>query len=381
MFLSSRGVWATTYATNYYDNGYDIPDSNQLAVVEELISEFLEDTNDMDCSDFNNSLIAIGDAITALSASGGCGCGSGDAGSDEPPGSTQTVDPPGTPGGTVPPGFLDLAEYETYKCDVASWIVDQLRADVVFWQLGTVSTMTLTIFISLLVTPVPGARVAALLFAVVALSGLGASVFTVFLAAIDNHRDDLVCALYEATDVATAASDYNAAFDTAVDAETSDLAFRFAIKSVFDLMTSNSVINKLFDKDVYTSFGSGDCTGCGIAQWWTAMYGTPLGWGADWVEVQATLAGGIWFLGISDIQQCPTVWEINATVIGGSYTNASTIWDTVAEPCPADADALTGGDPGLWNRKWSNHFYGPHVDVSAVQWRSATSFSLRIVKS
>ncbi|MEE9365784.1 MAG: hypothetical protein V3W44_03760, partial [Dehalococcoidales bacterium] len=233
--IRERGFWRTTYAVSRSASGYTIPNDSEFVVIERKLAEFLEGTNEVEMC--NQTLIdALSSIATASAAGGGCGCGSGDAGSENPEPSSQQVDPPGTPGGTVPPGFDDLAEYETYKCDVANWIVDQMRADVVWWSNASISTMTLAIFIGLMLLPVPGARVVALLAAVVGLSGLGASVFVEFLQAIDDGRDDIVCALYNAENATDALADYITEMETAIDTATADTVFRYAIKMAFNLM-------------------------------------------------------------------------------------------------------------------------------------------------
>lgn len=380
-FLLTRGLWPTTYAVNYGNDGYDLPTLVQMDLVEELISEFLEDTNDMDCTDFANSLTAIRDAISALSSGAGCGCGSGDAGSDDPPASGQTVDPPGTPGGTVPPGFADLAEYEDYKCDVADWIVQSMRSDIFWMSAATIGTMPLVVFAGLLITPVPGARVAALLFAVIALSGLAAGVFTSFLNAIDNNASALKCALYEATDVSDAKTDFESTFDTAVDAETADLAWRFAIKSVFDLFVSNHNINKLFVKDEFTSFPAATCTDCGVPQWWDTSYGTLIDYGSDWADFETLQVGNDWWVGCGVQGDCPTNKTYNLSVVNGAWTNPSqAINATFVEQCPHDLGAGGGGDPGLWDVSYTTFNGGPHTGV-ICQVRSDSKITVRFTRS
>ncbi len=378
ILVSTRALWPTTYATAYFDNGYDIPSAAQLAVVEELISEFLEDTNDMDCTDFASALSAISDAINAQSAASGCGCGSGDAGSDDEAESTEEVGDIGDPGGDFPDGFGSRAEYETYKCNVADWLITSLRADVVWWAAAAFGAMSLTVFGALMITPIPGARLVALLAAVVGMTGIGGGIMTSFLSVIDDNWDDLICALWEATDASVAKADLIQVFEDGVDTETANTLWRYAIKSAFALMLSNHNINKLFVLDSFTEFGTGDCTGCGLAQWWDGHLGNVIAWGSDWVDLQTVnMSPGYW-AGIyyEDPSCTDRTWDI--TVITGTYAGTSLNNDTVLEECAGgvDANASTGGDKGNWDYGWANLNVGPHVGV-ALQVRSANIITLR----
>ena len=282
ILLETRGMWPTSYATNWFNDGYDIPDDTQLATVEELISEFLEDTNRMDCTDFNNSLIAIGNAINAMASTGGCGCGSGGAGGDDDGQSGQSVDPPGTPGGTYPPGFANQAEYEAYKCDVAAWLVDSLRADILTFTVVDISALTVALIAGLLILPVPGARIAALLVAIIAFTSLGASFGTNFLAAIDNNRDALICALYEAIDAGEARSDFLTEFETAIDSETTDLVMRYSAKQIVDILINYVAVNKLFDEDEFTTFPSATCACCVLIKTNWGTTSDQITWNSEW---------------------------------------------------------------------------------------------------
>ena len=276
VFLSQRGMWATSYSVAYHDDGYDVPTDVQLAVVEELISEFLEDTAQMDCSDFLASLDAIGTAIEALrSGSGGCGCGSSGSGAEEETATSETVDPPGTPGGSYPAGFSTIGQYETYKCAVATWVVDGLATQASIWAGVDLTAATLAVFVGLMILPVPGSRLIALLAAVLALTGLGAGVLTDLISAINNNRDDLICSLFEAEDVSGAQSAFETAMDASIDGESADVVWRFAVKQVYKLLVSNDIYNKLFIKDAYTDFGTGDCSSCTQTPIGTIVWGDP----------------------------------------------------------------------------------------------------------
>lgn len=263
--LVERGLWPTTYAVDFFDNYYLLPDTTQLATIESHIAEFLERTNDdmALCDEIVTQLDRMTTAIT--SAGGSCtDCGSYDAGATEPLPSTENTGEPGNHTGDPPVEFNTWAEYDTYKCEVANWIVSNQQTDVTFFATGDIAAMAVTVFAALLVSPVPGARVIALLAAVIGILGISLGILTTWGNVLANNYDELVCALYEAPDAEGAYTTFLAIFDAGVDAETSDSLFRYLIKEAEALLFSYAAVNKLFEADLFTDFGtpSNNCSTC-----------------------------------------------------------------------------------------------------------------------
>ncbi|MEE9365790.1 MAG: hypothetical protein V3W44_03790, partial [Dehalococcoidales bacterium] len=150
-----------------------------------------------------------------------------------------------------------------------------------------------------------------------------------------------------------ALADYITEMETAIDTATADTVFRYAIKMAFNLMTSNFVINKLFVEDAFTDFGTGDCTDCGVAQWWDSHLGTPVAWGSDWVDMLTVSKTPGYWAGIvyNTLVDVDLEWEIVGTpaYVGTTLTN-----DTVWENYVPDVGAAAGGDPGSWDNGEAN---------------------------
>src|SRR3989337_2033864 len=62
--LRDRGLWRTTYAKDQDDIGYTIPTEEEFKPIEDMISEFLWETNEMRCQDLINALNGIAASIS-----------------------------------------------------------------------------------------------------------------------------------------------------------------------------------------------------------------------------------------------------------------------------------------------------------------------------
>ena len=265
--LASRGVWPTTYALDYDDSGYTPIGSAEIHLVDQLVSEFLGGTATMNCDDFLTQLTAIGQSILGLSTGTGCGCGSGGAPGASPPLSPVDVGLPGEHVGPPPDGFASWTEYETYKCDVAKWLIQQVDADLTWMLSADLVGITATGLAIALITPVPFDEVIILvgLIAAIIAQGAMASALTDMIAAIDDDFSEIMCAMYEAETATEAQTDLGTAIDTAVDGESSD-PWAGLMKSVLKTMFGSHNLNKLFVRDNSLAdsdwLPSGNCSGC-----------------------------------------------------------------------------------------------------------------------
>ena len=262
VLVESYGRRRANWVTAHYPGGYTDIDDAQLDVIDAGISLFLSETDDMSfCDDIVTQLANIATAIAAS----GCGCGAGGAGSTtEPPATPDLGLPPGQTG-TTPEGFSTWAEYNTYKCDMIEYIIQQIEADIAWWQSANFATLALSAFVAALVTPVPGDEIIALLgfLAALALQGVQAAALAALDDAVTNSRANLVCALYYADTATASKSNVDAAIDDAIDAETSAI-YAGLLKSILKSMFNQTLINHLYVRwdEKADVLPTGTCTTC-----------------------------------------------------------------------------------------------------------------------
>ena len=267
VLIRSYGLRYANWVTAYSEAGYYEPTQAEMDVIDAKISEFLEETNDMStCNDF---VTALQDIAAAISSGSGCGCGAAGAGETEPPPSTEQPGEPDNPqpGDSVPDGFADYAEYNTYKCNVAEWIVQQVETDLSWWSTASFSTLALSAFIAALVTPIPGDEIVIMLgwLASLAIQGVAAAAVTEMQDAVSNNRDDIICALYTGTDASSSQSQVGSEISSGIDAETSAIyapLLKSILESMFGLTNINRMYNKWSEKIPSLPTGSCDCGVC-----------------------------------------------------------------------------------------------------------------------
>lgn len=340
--LAERGSWAVTYAVNYYNNGYDVPNSLQMADIRDRIAEFLEGTNDMaNCSDFNSSLLAIASAINGLSS--GCCNGTGGAGTSQPaPDTAEGIGYPGLHTGPAPEGFTDWAEYDTYKCDMATKIAEDIIKDVT-WIAGSAAvTAWLPVLATTLLTPVPFDDLVAIagLLAAIAVDSTVAIVFGAALIELNAAKDDLICALYWAGDSATSRANAVGIIDSEI---TNSLAAS-AIKQMLGYYTINDLYsNNQAERD--KGLPVGDCSGCGLVV--DLLYGTVVDPMAQPWEFDFQLAASAWRLTIRLNQPVDITWSDVVGQVNAGFPSSS---DFQIGTCPEAPGACSGGTYwDLWN--------------------------------
>jgi hypothetical protein len=168
----------------------------------------------------NAMLLRIAEAVEALAARECCpttiGGGSAGAGLEEGPPSDITSteeDRLGDP----PAGFADWEEYDTYKCDMAYFIINQMIADI--------ATATLLAATYTSATALAGALVAALFTPIgwaimIGLAGLALSLFllgvevSLLTTFLEDNKDELVCCMLDGSDVANSITEFGNCIDS-----------------------------------------------------------------------------------------------------------------------------------------------------------------------
>jgi hypothetical protein len=218
------------------------------------------------CADLTAVLESLAEQLSGTSASS-CGCGSGGAGGTDAPQSTTDTGDIFNPTGPPPDGFATWEEYQDYKCDVATWIVDQALADVQWLQTVNLVGLAAAGLAGGLLTPIPGDEIVALV-AFLGATLVALSYETVVLQewedTLQDARDDLICALYSSNDSSAAQANYTDVRNTEIDTQTADPVAQQLIRLLADFWQPNGNFNKLFEKDEYLNLTgiTGDCSGC-----------------------------------------------------------------------------------------------------------------------
>lgn len=238
--------------------------------VNEVIEAFQLETSG-DNVEIANALNNIAQAILAQvqCCDGPTNTGTGGASGQE------TAPSGGVDNGTNPPNttnFATYGEYETYKCNIANYIVDNADASAntmqtLSWNsiLALPIAELIVVLAASLATPIPGDEIVAMAAILALWGGAFQPVFDNLELAIDNHRQDLVCALFTASDVAEAKSNFRTELDLAIDAESTPGGLLNTVtKGVSRIFISTDNLNKLFTQDdsVVWPTGSIDCSVC-----------------------------------------------------------------------------------------------------------------------
>lgn len=268
------GYWRSRYyyrdpitgeAQTLTDEEYD-----QITDVVDLALTELQMTG---CSDITDALTSLTNAVTATGQASGCCDNYGSIPSAEAdPGDPETE--------TVPEGFSGTwSEYQTYKCSAANAIADDVIASLDNMQtMGGVgaalgdAALAAFLSISLLggvligvmaVGFSAGAAAAIVLGALITLIIGNSAQFALFADLSDDlqsDRDDLVCVLFNSTDVAVAMADLTAFVLARADVSE---PFYGAVEALLSGVINADMLNPLFVEDAsYEGYG-GDCDGCG----------------------------------------------------------------------------------------------------------------------
>lgn len=258
----SRGLWRTSYAYDgtVTDVGYEMPTSDEFTQIESIVGEGVIDM--ASCDDIVTAL----ESLVATTASQNCGCGS-NGGPEVSP--DVLVDDTGdiTSGtGTPPDGYATWAQYQQAKCDIARWILDNLRTDVQ-WM---ITHETAALVIGGLAAGLAGLLSANVLVAILGVLLVIAAYEYDMLSdlddAIGNSYDDLLCALFTGTNAADSIAQFNAALETAINAETLDPVARLLLLELAKYWADTTSVNLMYAplSEVPNIPSVGDCSACGV---------------------------------------------------------------------------------------------------------------------
>lgn len=246
--------------------------STALAYIEDLKAKLMTDCSSTIKEGFEALALAVryhGDRIYNKPCCGSAvgtpgGGGTGGTGPTEQEGSlNDTTDQ------TPPPGFDTWAEYETYKCAVATFIIDRILTD-----LNTLASFTLLSLTAVgaiagllgatVLTPIIGDELLVVAGLVLFIAGQGLYYETVetLRDAISGSYADLVCSLFEANTAEDAKAAVKLALYDAIYASAADPLAYWANQIGATFFPYDS-INLLFEKDTNRTYPEGDCGECG----------------------------------------------------------------------------------------------------------------------
>jgi hypothetical protein len=286
------------YGTILDEGRYDPvrPGTTEASYVDDAQNLIREELQDMT---IENALSQIAQAITLL-ANSQCCPNDGSSGSGETEtGGTENID-----NGSDSPDtekWPTYAEYDQDKCNRAAGIINQFQEDInnietLNWVgiLALPIGQALLLLAGALLTPIPGDEIIALLAVLTTLAGGVAPVIAVVKAAIVTVKDDMICDLYNAPDVATAKADARATITTEIEAQSSG-AIEVAAKLMAVMFLTNNSLNKLFDPGTTYDYPAHDCTACG--QGGTIFWpfdADQEGWTFEDISVNGGSASGSW---------------------------------------------------------------------------------------
>lgn len=240
--VRDRGMWRTTYADNVGEIGYEMPTEAEFEPVREALSEFLEDTSTMNCSDFLGALNGIAAAIRQSSCCGNV-AGPGYVSDGEGGywyGTEQPIDKPATFGGAEDE-FSTEAEFLEHLCLAANNVVNGIILSLNNWSvMSLVSLLAGSLIVAFFVaTPAIG------LFIALGLAGFAYGAFSTMSNYVNTNREDFVCAIYSAESY----SDMLVNIDQLVESMivTLDLGlFEVNILDLWRQMLSTDVLNQAY---------------------------------------------------------------------------------------------------------------------------------------
>lgn len=341
VLVRERGYWRSTYtkgAVNNYE--YEIPSIAEMDVVEEVLAEFLSETEVFTmpiCDDIVSELSALNatlgsldlSCITNVSGGGeGCGPGSGGAGSGEAEETTEVDD-----GATPPEGFSTYTEYQSHKCNMAEKIRQDLIHDLTWLKGATILTISAEAIIGAFFLPVPGARVVSLLGFAISLITQGLIITTCdeIINSLNTNAEALRCCLYDAYDVGEAETCF-----------TSTLGLGVLAQTLLGYFTDADNLNRLFEPEGIGDYGV-NCSTCDVndLELWLGttsddlLYDTP-------ITINPVNISGIWRVQIgihqNDCSSLTNIQILQNTAgsgpqsSGNTYTwNTCTTWNTVPQ--------------------------------------------------
>jgi len=288
--VSFYGYWRSRYYTTDPDGKMLELTDEEWETVTDYVDLAIEELSMSNCDLMLEKLTELIDAVTSVSAtlnltasiSSGCcspyGTPPPDAVADE--GEIGVGDPP--------EGFDTWEQYQEYKCSQANRIADDWIATIgnlssIGGIVGVIAGAALAAFLNtsllggvlvgvMAVGFSAGTAATLIIAALIALIAGGVGLFAYFIdlsADMETDKQDLVCALYNATSVSgaiTAISDFTAdiAAGLSYDPGDDDSLFQSVVGDIAGAIINTSVINGLFDGSLEPYNGELDCTCSGV---------------------------------------------------------------------------------------------------------------------
>lgn len=219
------------------------------------------------CGNIDELVSAIATASATATSSSGCGaCDSGSrgVGQEAPPANEEPllddgIEPP-------PEGYDDWAEYDQYKCNAATLIVDNIIADLGRMDGGALLGLSLTEIAlgiaAIILTPIPADDILAIAAIILAITALVLDVFGDAQTLINSNRDEFICALYESASVGAAEIAFNGLVEEKADVLFPSQPSNYYIKTLLSYMVTPANLNRLVTRDEFLEYPIGDCSSC-----------------------------------------------------------------------------------------------------------------------
>ena len=317
VFLSTRGLWRSSYVTGYADNFYYIPNSAEFDQIDSAIADFLVETEMGLCEDL---LTAIQDIPAAIRQTACCvSTGSSGAPSTSSPPSSFQDDLVAS----FPPQYNDRPTYENAKCNIAQGIINDLVEDINWLLTIDVTAVASTVFIATLLSPIPGDEILAfigLLIGSAILGGLAATL-SGLVSQITSNEDELRCALFLSTSVGGARQNFKDVLSlTGIQAQ------------IINYMLGNDSLNRLFE---YQNNAPQLGAACNCADAITVIYGTPNDIEANPFTMTWELYNLAWRVELNFSNPITFSWE---TVVGHVNAQFPSTGDFIIGSCTGSPD-------------------------------------------
>lgn len=266
--IRDRGYWRTSYAVDYDDAGYTLPGGETMDTITAMLDLFLEGTNEMNCESIITELGDIGDAIAALGAGGGCNCGS--AGAGQTPPATETTDTGDItlPTGVPPAGYTSWEQYVSVKCDIATWIMTNILADVRWFQVIQIGTLTFGALAAGMLSVLSAFTLTGVLAALLAILAYEITMLEELEAVLVANFDDLVCAILTGETAQGSMDAFITSINADIVAAIPDSISEFLLQQLVSYWTDPTQFNLLYadyDSVLGKQVPAGaDCESCGI---------------------------------------------------------------------------------------------------------------------
>lgn len=276
VFAKTRLKWESTFAKTQYQQGYDTPSPAEMDQIDDIVSEFIADTERIEMC--NQALISALESIAGSIRLSSCcyeaGPGVQQIDGDWYFGTEEPLDAPASFG----PGeeFETQSEYQTHKCAVANGIVNGIIGTLNGFALLSLTQLTAAAVVAgmvglglIFVPPI------AIITAIV-VAGLALATLSSIADEVDDNRFDVVCLLYNSDSATDAYDSLRAKMDEiAVDVGVLEIA----IPAFLDLIMNLAPIDTM--NALFSSVGLPevpgeqiDCTLCGGCSTHYVGYGT-----------------------------------------------------------------------------------------------------------